>query len=63
MVVIVSICDRLFFTMVKNGVGVIGVSGVSGSFTSAGLLWMVTSRGSFSGSDSLSCVHVGILTL
>ncbi len=61
--VIVSICDRSFFATAKNGVGVMGVSGASGSLRRAGLLWIVMSRGSFSGSDSLSCVHVGTLTL
>ena len=49
--------------MVKNGVGVTGVSGVRGSFSIAGLLWMVVLRGSCSGSDSLLHVHMGTLTL
>ena len=61
MVVIVSCCDRLFFAMAKNGVGVIGVSGARGSFSNAGLLWMAVLRGSCSGSDSLLCAHVGTL--
>ena len=61
MVVIVSCCDRSFFAMAKNGVGVIGVSSASSSFSSAGLLQMVMSRGSCSGSDSLLCMCVGTL--
>ncbi len=62
MVVIVSICDKLFFVIAKNGVGVIGVSGVRGSFSMAGLLRIAVSRGSCSGSDSLLHVCVGTLT-
>ncbi len=62
MVVIVSICDRLFFATAKNGMGVMGVSGASGSFKSVGLLQIVSFRGSFSSSDSLSCVRVGTST-
>ncbi len=59
-VVIVSICDKLFFATVKNGVGVTGVSGASGSFSMVGLLQMAVSRGSCSGSDLLLHVCVGI---
>ena len=56
------LCDRSLFAMAKNGVCVVGVIGTSGSFSVMGLLWMVTSRGSCSGSDSLLCVHVGTST-
>ena len=59
MVVIVSICDKSFFATVKNGVGVMGVSGARGSFSIAGLLQMAVSRRSCSGSDLLFHVHVG----
>ena len=58
MVVIVSCCDRSFFAMAKNGVGVIGVSSASSSFSSAGLLQMVTFKGSFSVSELLADVLV-----
>ncbi len=46
-------CERLLFAIAKNGVGTVGVSGASGSFSSAGLLWIVTSKGSLSVSDLL----------
>jgi len=59
-VVIVNCCDRSVFVIAKNGVGVIGVSGARGSFSSAGLLQMVMSRGSSSGSDSLLHVCWGL---
>ncbi len=59
-VVIVNICDKSFFVIVKNGVGAMGVSGVRGSFSMAGLLWLAVSRGSHSGSDSL--LRVGTST-
>ena len=36
--VIVNICDKLFFVTAKNGVGMMGVSDVRGSFSMAGLL-------------------------
>ncbi len=65
-VVMVSCCDRLLFVIAKNGMGVMGVSGVRGSFNSAGLLRMVTFKGSFSVSDSLvgmSGVCLGSSTL
>ena len=62
MVVIVKICDKSFFATAKNGVGVIGVSGASGSFNIAGLLRMVIPRGSCSSSDSLFRACVGTST-
>ncbi len=57
------LCDRSFFAMAKNGVGVIGVSGASGSFSIAGLLQISVSRGSCSGSDLLFCACVWTTTL
>ncbi len=33
-------CERLLFAIAKNGVGTVGVPGASGSFSSAGLLWI-----------------------
>ena len=50
-------CERSLFAIVKNGVREVGVSGASGSFSNAGLLQIVMSRGSFSVSDLL----VGVL--
>ena len=61
-VVPVRLCDRSLFEMVKNGVCVMGVAGARGSFSIAGLLRMVTSRGSCSGSDSLLRACVGTST-
>ncbi len=46
-------CERSLFAIAKNGVRELGVSGASGSFISAGLIWIVTSKVSFSVSDSL----------
>ncbi len=53
-VVPVMLCERSLFAMAKNGVYVVGVVGARGSFSIAGLWWIVTSRVSGSGSDSLS---------
>ena len=65
-VVMVNHCERSFFVMEKNGVGVTGVSSAKGSFSSAGLLWIVIFRGSLSMSDLLfgaSVVCLGSSTL
>ncbi len=59
----VILCDRSLFAMAKNGIYVIGVVSVRGSFMVIGLFRMVISRGSCSVSDSLCCVRVGTSTL
>ena len=62
MVVIVVpmiLCNRLLFDMAGNGVCVMGVIGARGSFSMVGLLWIVISRGSCSGSDLLLRAWVG----
>ncbi len=46
-------CERSLFVMAKNGIGMVGVSSDRGSFSSAGLLWIVMFKGSFSVSDLL----------
>ena len=63
MVVPMMLCDRSLFVIAKNGVCVVGVTGARGSFSIVGLLWMLMSRGSCSGSDSLLHVCIGTLTL
>ncbi len=55
----VMLCDRSLFAIAKNGVCVVGVIGARGSFSTAGLLWMVVLRGSCSDSDSLWFVWLG----
>ncbi len=62
MVVPVILCERSLFVMAKNGVCVMGVVGARGSFSVAGLLRIVISRGSCSGSDLLLHVCVGTST-
>ncbi len=63
MLVPTILCDRLLFTMAKNGFCVTSVVGVSGSFMIAGLFRMVMFRGSCSVSDLLWCAQLGTLTL
>ncbi len=58
----IILCDRSFFAIAKNGVCVTGVVGVRGSFSIVGLLRIVISRGSCSGSDSLFHAQVGTST-
>ncbi len=61
-VVPVILCERSLFAIAKNGVCMVGVVGARGSFSIAGLLQMVMSKGSCSGSDSLLRVCEGIST-
>ncbi len=56
------LCDKSLFEIAKNGVCMTGVTGARGSFSIAGLLQMVMSRGSCSGSDLLLRMQVGTST-